>query len=95
MAELGNENSTKECTKSDNKDSKINIQKGFLGGLNKCNTTEELQQYIHNPITIIDNPTHNTESEQNDPTSNPESEPDNSTPEIQYDYKNSFINIKR
>lgn len=53
MAELGNENSTKECTKSDNKDSKINIQKGFLGGLNKCNTTEELQQYINNIIDAI------------------------------------------
>ena len=37
---------------------------------------EELQQYVHKPITIIDNPTPNPEQ-------------DNPTPETQYDYKNS------
>ena len=46
---------------------------------------EELQQYVHKPIIIIDNPTGETEpTEPIGPTG--ETEPDNPTPEIQYDY---------
>lgn len=41
---------------------------------------EELQQYVHKPITIIDNPTPNPEQ-------------DNPTPETQYDYKNSDFGL--
>lgn len=47
------ERCTKENPKADNKDAKIDIQESFLGGLNKCNTTEELHQYINNIIDAI------------------------------------------
>lgn len=50
LADIGNDSN--DSKQADNKSIEINTQESFLEGLNKCNTSEELQQYVN---TIIDN----------------------------------------
>ena len=50
LAYIGNDSN--DSKQADNKSIEINTQESFLEGLNKCNTSEELQQYVN---TIIDN----------------------------------------
>ena len=52
MAAMLTDNDLSDPKQDDNKGIEINSQESFLDGLNKCNTSEELQQYVN---TIIDN----------------------------------------
>lgn len=48
------ENDSNDSKKADNKDIEINTQESFLDELNKCNTPEEVQQYIDKIVNRIE-----------------------------------------
>lgn len=48
------ENDTNDSKQTDNKDIEINTQKSFLDGLNKCNTPDEIKQYIDKIVNRIE-----------------------------------------
>ncbi len=47
------ENESNDSKQADNKDIEINSQESFLEGLNKCNTSEELKQFVDKSIDNI------------------------------------------
>ncbi len=49
----GSENDSNDSKQADNKDIEINSQESFLEGLNKCNTSEELKQFVDNSVDKI------------------------------------------